>query len=127
MPALTKQDMMDIVDNITYKPTWCINLKEDGKGLYVQISATTLDSVTLEPTPWTGGKNYLSEHMCRQEVVGVVFSALEKAELHEMREFFRYKGACIYNPHLDPDALAEVAKKKANFNLRENAMTMTEA
>lgn len=123
---LSRQEMQDIVDNITYKPTWCINLKEDERGLYVQISATTLDSVSLVSTSWTGGKNYLSEWMCRQEVVGVVFSAIEKAELHEMREFFRYKGASIYNPHLDPDALVAVARKASSFNMRDNAMTMTE-
>ena len=64
--------------------------------------------------------------MCRQEVVGVVFSAIEKAELHEMREFFRYRGASIYNPHIDPDVLVAVAKKASSFNMRENAMSMTE-
>lgn len=126
MAQLTKQEMMDIVDAITYKPTWCINLKEEGNDLYVQVSATTLDSLTLVPTTWKGGKHYLSRWMCRQEVVGVVFSAIEKAELHEMREFFRYKGASIYNPHLDPDALVPVAKKACSFNMRDNAMSMTE-
>lgn len=124
---LTTQQMTDIVDDITYKPTWCINCKQEPDGgLYVQIEATTLDSLTLEPSTWKGGKHYLSQWMCRQEVVGVVFSAIEKAELHEMREFFRYKGASIYNPHLDPDALVEVAKLAKNFNVRENAMSMQE-
>lgn len=123
---LTKQEMSDIVSAITYKPTWCVHLREDGRGMYVQIEATTLDSVTFESSTWTGGKTYLSEWMCRQEVVGVVFSAIEKAELHEIREFFRYKGASIYNPHLDPDVLVEVAKKASSFNVRENAMTMNE-
>jgi hypothetical protein len=124
---LTQQEMIDIVDDITYKPTWCINCRRelDG-GLYVQIEATTLDSITHEPSTWRGGKHYLSQWMCRQEVVGVVFSAIEKAELHEMREFFRYKGASIYNPHLDPDALVAVAKQAKNFNVRENAMSMNE-
>ena len=64
--------------------------------------------------------------MCRQEVVSAVYGAIEKAELHEIREFFRYKGASIFNPHLDPDVLAEVAKKKESFNMRDNAMTMEE-
>lgn len=127
MAKLTKREMIDLVDAITYKPSWCINAIMDLDGeLYVQVEATTLDSLTLEPSTWKGGKHYLSQWMCRQEIVGVVFSAIEKAELHEMREFFRYKGASIYNPHLDPDALVAVAKKACNFNVRDNAMTMTE-
>lgn len=123
---LTPQEIRTIVRSVTYKPGWEILLKGEPGNLYVQIKATTLDSVTHVPTEWTSGKNYLSEWMCRQEVVGVVFSAIEKAELHEMREFFRYKGASIYNPHLDPDALVTVAKKASSFNMRDNAMTMTE-
>ncbi len=46
--------------------------------------------------------------------------------MHEVREWFRYRGASIFNPHLDPDVLADVAKKKASFCVRENAMSMEE-
>ncbi|MNF29691.1 hypothetical protein D3C85_851500 [compost metagenome] len=126
MSLLTVEQMREIVNAITYKPDWTIHLKDDGDRLYVQIEATTLDSITREPTTWKSGKNYLSPFMCRQEVVGVVFGAIEKAEIHEMREFFRYKGASIYNPHLDPEALVELASRKENFNMRDNAMSMDE-
>lgn len=44
----------------------------------------------------------------------------------EMREFFRYRGASIYNPHIDPDVLVDVARKASSFNMRDNAMSMTE-
>jgi hypothetical protein len=123
---LTPAQIADIVGAITYKPDWKIHLKDDGDRQYVQIEATTLDSITKQPTTWKSGKNYLSPFMCRQEVVGVVFGAIEKAEIHEMREFFRYRGASIYNPHLDPDVLVEVARKKESFNCRVNAMSMKE-
>lgn len=125
---LTATEMREIVRAITYKPGWEIMFRKEvgTDDVYVQIEATTLDSITLQPSTWKGGKHYLSQWMCRQEVVGVVFSAIEKAELHEMREFFRYKGASIYNPHLDPDVLVAVARKASSFNVRENAMSMTE-
>jgi hypothetical protein len=77
-------------------------------------------------TSWAGGKVYLSDHMCRQEVVSAVYGAIERAELHEIREWFRYKGASIFNPHLDPDVLAAIARKKSSFNVRVNAMSMDE-
>lgn len=126
MAKLTVEQIKEIVSAITYKPDWIIHLKDDGERLYVQIEATTLDSITKQPCTWKSGKTYLSPFMCRQEIVGAVFGAIEKAEIHEMREFFRYKGASIYNPHLDPDVLAEVAKKKESFNVRDNAMSMEE-
>lgn len=126
MAKLTVEQIKEIVSAITYKPDWIIHLKDDGERMYVQIEATTLDSITKEPCSWKSGKTYLSPFMCRQEIVGAVFGAIEKAEIHEMREFFRYKGASIYNPHLDPDVLAEVAKKKESFNVRDNAMDMVE-
>lgn len=126
MSKLTVEEIREIVESITYKPQWNILLGDDGERLFVQIEATTLDSRTKEETTWKSGKTYLSPFMCRQEIVGAVFGTIEKAELHEMREFFRYRGVSIYNPHLDPDALAEVAKKKESFNFREDAMGMDE-
>lgn len=37
-----------------------------------------------------------------------------------------YRGASIYNPHLDPDVLAHVATRGSSFIQRENSMTMEE-
>lgn len=125
---MTLNEITQIVNAITYKDGWGIHCFTNiNKDIYIQISATTPCSVTREPTHWKSGKTYLSKFMCRQEIVAAVYGAIEKAELHEIREFFRYKGASIFNPHLDPDVLAEVAKKKSSFNVRENAMSMIES
>ena len=79
-----------------------------------------------ERNAWKSGKTYLSTYMCRQEIVSAVYGAIERAELHEVREWFRYDGVSIFNPHLDPDVLAAIARKKSSFNVRQNAMTMVE-
>lgn len=126
MNTLTIEQMKSLVEACTYKPGWEIIFDNDGERPFVQIAATTLCSVSGEASAWKSSKTYLSPYMCRQEVVSAVYGAIEKAELHEIREFFRYKGASIFNPHLDPDVLAEVAKKKESFNMRDNAMTMEE-
>lgn len=124
---MTSQELADLVAACTYKPGWTIDLLVDKDGrAYVQVGATTLCSVSLQPTAWRSGKTYLSPFMCRQEVVAAVYGAVERAELHEVREFFRYRGASIFNPHLDPDALAELARRAKNFNVRDNAMSMKE-
>lgn len=124
---LTKWDIYDIVHRVTYKPGWAIDFHCDGPDRpYIQLHVEGFDAVTKTGTAWKSGKRYLSFHMCRQEIVGAVFGLIKDAEEHEMREWFRYRGASIFNPHLDPDALVEVARKKASFNMRENAMSMEE-
>jgi hypothetical protein len=126
-------DIQNILRNISYKPGWKIGWFGDAKGLYVQLSVdetsdATLDSVSRDGTrvPWKSGKRYLSTHMCRQEVVGAVFDLIKGAEMHEVHEWFRYKNASIYNPHIDPDVLVNIAKKKASFNVREDSMTVVD-
>lgn len=123
---MTFDQLVEIVSEISYKPGWAIHLHRDAGRPYVQLTAVSIDSVTHVPCDWKSGKSYLSVHMCRQEIVGAVFGLIRAAEEHEMREFFRYKGASIYNPHLDPDALVLVAKRQSSFNMRDNAMTMVE-
>ena len=121
---------------IRYKPGWSILVREDsGDRPYIQIavderaeaSTTACGPDYGKRQPWRSGKHYLSPHMCKQEIVGAVFGAIQAAEMHELREWFRYKNATIYNPHLDPDALVPFAKRLENFNFRNNAMSMKES
>lgn len=129
------KEMISIINEITYKPGWSLGLHGDDDGRpYIQMSVSTESDLSMDPTrksiertPWKSGKRYLSPFMCRQEIVGVVFGLIQDAEMHEVREWFRYKGASIYNPHLDPDVLVTVARKASSFNVRENAMSMEEA
>lgn len=130
---MTLMEMFKLVSACTYKPGWSVSLHGDPCALgdtrpYIQLTvADGVDSVTGKPCEWKSGTRYLSFHMCRQEVVGAVFGLIKDAEAHEMHEWFRFKGASIYNPHLDPEVLVEVAKRRDSFNVRENAMSMVEA
>jgi len=132
---MTFEQITEIVDQITYRPGWMILSRRDWsdtKGRpYVQIAVSTESEASLSPftgkrETWKSGKHYLSFHMCRQEIVGAVFGAIRAAEEHEMKEWFAYRGARIYNPHLDPDALAQLARYRKNFDFRDNAMSMEE-
>ncbi|QIG75706.1 hypothetical protein EVC20_135 [Rhizobium phage RHph_Y2_17_1] len=129
-------EVKEILDAITYKPGWSTELRYDAvrKASYIQLAVSveaeaSLDSQTRDGTrtPWKSAKRYLSPHMCRQEIVGLVFGLIKDAEMHEVHEWFRYRNASIYNPHLDPDVLAQVARKASSFNVRLNAMSMEEA
>ena len=134
---MTNEEMLKIVEAITYKPGWHIGFHaiagDPDAEPYVQLEISEESDASLDAqkrdgtrTPWKSRRVYLSHHMCRQEIVGAVFGLIDGAERHEMREWFRYRGASIYNPHLDPDALVPVASKASNFNVRENSMTMEE-
>jgi hypothetical protein len=130
-------EIQEIISKITYKPGWSIILNvgchADAYRPSIQLEVSTVSDLTMDPTgrtsertPWKSGKRFLSPFMCRQEVVGAVLGLIKDAEMHEVHEWFRYRGASIFNPHLDPDVLVEVARKAASFNVRENAMSMGE-
>lgn len=122
---------LTILGNIEYKPGWYLRTGVEEGRMWLQVGVTeeaeiSFDRQAGKKVPWRGAKHYLSPHMCRNEIVSMAYHAFERAELHEVKEWFRYKGRSIFNPHLDPDALVEVARYAKNFNTRENAMTMEE-
>ena len=137
--AIRGHDIWDsfqtIIDDVSYKPGWSIRtgIEDDGAHprMWMQVCVSTeaeisFDVIEKRRIPWRGAKHYLSMHMCRNEIVSMAYHAIERAELHEVKEWFRYKGRSIFNPHLDPDVLADVASRKSSFNVRANAMTMEE-
>ena len=131
------EEFKEIIDCITYKNGWYFRTGVEEGRMWVQVGVTEEAEISYDPIegkkiPWRGAKHYLSPHMCRREVVDTVFHAIERAEHHEICEWFRYapkgkKPRAIYNPHLDPDVLAALAAKASSFNVREEgAMTMEE-
>jgi hypothetical protein len=131
---VTTDDIFAIVAAITYKPGWVIQLGCDTDARpYLQVVVDETAQAAIDSTapdrrvPWRSAKRYLSLHMCRQEIVGAAFGAIRDAEEHEMREWFRYRGAAIFNSHLDPDLLWAVARRASSFNLRDDPMGMMEA
>lgn len=79
--------------------------------VYVQVEADRPDAITGEMGVGRGGKIYLSPHMVNGEIVRKIFQALLSYEEHECREFFRYRGAQVFGPHIDVEALVEAASK----------------
>jgi len=122
---ITFKEMIDIVCNITFDykhENWKLMIFKDkannGGRPYVQVYANGVDQHTGNPMDWTGRKWYLSEHMCRNEIVRTAHKAFRAAMEHEVDEMFKYKGVAIYNPHLDPDKLVEFASKQENIDER---------
>lgn len=73
---------------------------------YIQIWDENL------PIEFASGRKWrISQYMSRSEVVQTVFAALMAWWEHETREAFLYRGRAVFGPHLDVEALHEVADR----------------
>lgn len=104
----------ELLREVAYKEGFRILLRRDlgiAGRVYVQVECERPDAITGEMDVGRGGKIYLSPHMVNGEIVRKVFQALLSYEEHECREFFRYKDAQVFGPHIDVEALVEAASK----------------
>lgn len=74
--------------------------------LYLQVQDVVCDRDTGRDAVVKGRKWLLSTHMTESEVVQTAFMALKAFDEHELRESFYYKGALVFNPHLDLSLIA---------------------
>lgn len=100
-----------IAKNIQYKD-WTFFVNEKGGVIYVQIQFEAPDNFNGGIEVQHCRKWQLSEWMTPTEIVQTCWAAVKRAELHEAAEHFRFKGADIFNTHIDVEALAEVCTGK---------------
>lgn len=100
----TLEVLTDIVSEVSYK-NWKFRVKELENGYFLQVYFDALDLETNKLETQYGRKWYISKYMTKSEVVQSCFVACLKAEEHECRESFLYKGSQIFNPHYDVDEL----------------------
>lgn len=120
----------DIIERIEFRD-WRWRLGQDTDRCWLQIefdAPDSFDSCVCEPQPalvcvrgtigcpsehdtevQRGRKWFLSEHMTDSEVVQTALVAVLAATEHEAREDFRYRGAAIFGPHYDVEALYYLA------------------
>ena len=70
--------------------------------LLLGVSYTAPDTETGRQVILTHGGKELHpyvEEMPELELLRYVFSKIESAEYHEMKEWFRYRGVMVYDPH----------------------------
>lgn len=107
-------------------------LKLDQNGHYtlqVEVDETShlsVDIQTGEVAGWRSGKALISQWMTENEIVRTAHQLVVRAYMHEIDERFRYKGHCLFNPHLDPSKLSAHAGKIKNFEFRGDSMMLTE-
>lgn len=87
---------------------------------YVQVLFMDKDRITGKEELQRCRKWVLSLHSTNSEIIRAVFKAVEAAMLHEVQEAFKFRGARIYNPHMDLEELADAINAKAvGLSLRD--------
>lgn len=98
--------------DVTLAEGFDVRIGEDrGQRYYFQITCWRRDVITGEMGTGYGGKAYLSEHATDSELVQTIFGLYKGYWEHEARETFTYRGRRIYGPHIDANALWEVARR----------------
>lgn len=99
---LSLYSLLKIVNDVTYKD-WRFRVMEKGDGFLVQAVFKTSCAKTGKKEKQSCRKWYVSAHSCRAEVVRALYKAVEAGEIHEVQEWFKYKGVAVFNPHLNPE------------------------
>jgi hypothetical protein len=105
----TIEEIKEIINHITYKKGWEILLTlEDGERPVIQIVFDGEDEKTGIVEKQKCRKWFLSYHMTTTEIVYTVLKAIQAAEDHETREFFKYCNVRIANPHFSVDQIVDL-------------------
>lgn len=89
-----------------------VALPDWGSGLVgIQVLCERPDTYTGEYGTGRGGQRLLFPGQTDSSIVRTALAAFLAYEEHEVREAFTYRGKRIYGPHVDVDALVEVADR----------------
>jgi hypothetical protein len=94
---------------IAWRPHYKVVLAEDNLGWYFQIEVQRPDIATGDPGVGRGGKGYVTDDTTFSGCCRTIFGLLKAYDLHEVHEAFQVDGKSVYGPHIDVEALLEVA------------------
>lgn len=113
------QRLLRIKDNITLPDNFELRIGFDGDDpadpnagrFFFQIRCWRMDVITKEMGYGYGGKAYLSPHATESELVQTAFGLYKGYLEHEARETFEWRGRRVFGPHMDVNAVWEVARR----------------
>lgn len=106
-----KQVLEALISLISFRD-WTFHVGVMGDGHYIQVQFRAKDSTGGPEQNWNGRKWYISQHATNQEVIQTCFKAVMTAMEHEVREEFKYRDVAVFQPHMDLDALVDLAQTK---------------
>lgn len=100
--------MDDVLEDIELPAPYQVQLQVDRVRIYALLPDTFTGVPAWQWGPWHGIYG-----MSRSQVIRAVFGAYMAFIEHEAREGFKYRGVRVFGPHIDVDALAEIAGRTA--------------
>jgi hypothetical protein len=105
----TLHRVTEILTEIDYKTGWLMSVSIEHLVVWMTPRFLRQDVVTGEWGWGTGGRGAVSEQATTSQIVQQAFGLFRAAEEHECREHFRYMGQRVFGPHIDVNALVEIA------------------
>jgi hypothetical protein len=99
---LSNQDLVQVISDLSYKPGWEFRSKfwPSAGVLSLEIIGRVQHSATLEPVKFAMARVVPPCAKVHEAAfLGWWKTLLVEAEMHELREFARYRGDLIDNPH----------------------------
>lgn len=117
---LTLEEIKNLVNECQFND-WMFRVDTYADGTpYLQVLFKDKDRITGIEEIQRCRKWVLSLHSTNSEIVRAAFKAVEAAALHEVQEAFKFRGARIYNPHMDLEELADCINSHAiSVSLRD--------
>jgi len=85
---------------------------------YLQIFFNAPDSNTGKIEEQYSRKWILQYTMCNTEVVRTAYKAMEAVVIHELQEQFTYRGARVFDPHMDVEKLVDIVNREGMQDTR---------
>lgn len=105
-PCYSRLDLTIDQDSMTGVPS-----QEENDDLFLQVQFTAPDNVTGVPELQKGRKWLIEYGTLPTQIVQAAWLAVQRAIMHEAAEQFTYKGATIFNRHIDIEALVKASKQ----------------
>lgn len=90
-------------------PEYEFRVLEDGRGeMYLQACYDERDTVTGFLEKQLTRRWFLSPSMGESEIVQTAFKCIMTSAEHRVREWFKWNGQPVFNPHFDVNALHQL-------------------
>lgn len=106
-----KERLEAIVADIELAEDFSVIISYDDGKLYFQIANWCKDTFTGEMGMQYGSKAYLDPDASDSELIQTVFGLYKGYWEHEARETFKWRKRRVFGPHMDVNAIWEVARR----------------
>lgn len=103
---LNVQRLRGILGDVSYRPDWKFSIYEDEyEGPHIRIEAPVVNGYNPSETMVIGVNSPLPPFATEEELLRWLSWRLRRIESHESREFLRYKGQQVSDPHKEGGVL----------------------